>query len=77
MSFFIASLHDGSPFLVVVVLAMLVSLIQHEAGIGTGITAHPCPGGLADEPELPRETLAQQITFGHERRCAQRAERAA
>jgi hypothetical protein len=78
MYYFSAALHDGSPFFLFVVLAMLVALIQHEAGSNTGITHHAAHSGMgwADEPEVPRETTAQQIIFGHERRCFKDGDRA-
>lgn len=78
MYYFTTALHDGSPFVLSVVLALLVALIQQEAGSNTGITYHAAHSGmgLADEPEIPRETMAQQIIFGHERRCFKNGDRA-
>ena len=67
--YFIEALHDGTPWFLLAVFALLVTVAMNEAGAGSGITHHPFLTGSADAPEIPRATLFQQLTLGHERRA--------
>jgi hypothetical protein len=55
--YFIEALHDGTPWFLLAVFALLVTVAMNEAGAGSGITHHPFLTGSADAPEIPRATL--------------------